>query len=121
MHQVPLPQDLAHDLYQFIDTAKSFMALLLTSTAVQTVVTNTIILVQEVITEFAGSVSDVPRQVQGVAEGVEKKLDAEVDVPPYPTSRIYPLSSKRRLRKGQIARPCLCAEYNAQVFSGRLN
>ncbi|KAG7447813.1 uncharacterized protein BT62DRAFT_1004575 [Guyanagaster necrorhizus] len=75
------------------------MALLLTSTAVQTVVTNTIILVQEVITEFAGSVSDVPRQVQGVAEGVEKKLDAEVDVPPYPTSRIYPLSSKRRIQR----------------------
>ncbi|KAK0443978.1 uncharacterized protein EV420DRAFT_1768488 [Desarmillaria tabescens] len=66
------PRDLAHDLDQFLEASKALVVLLFTSTTTWIVVSSIATLVQEIIAEFAGNISDVAQQVQGIAEEVEK-------------------------------------------------
>ncbi|PBK63483.1 hypothetical protein ARMSODRAFT_536097 [Armillaria solidipes] len=48
------------------------MVIFCTSTTARLVVSNIVVLVQEIVANFAGNIGDIAQQVQGVAEGVGK-------------------------------------------------
>ncbi|KAK0190308.1 hypothetical protein F5146DRAFT_1193806 [Armillaria mellea] len=84
---IPHLRDLGHDLDQFTEAAKSLFVLLFTSTTARIIVSNIVVLVEEIVANLAGDISDVaqqgrlPKGVEATVEGISKKSEADANTP----------------------------------------